>query len=282
MILHLAPGDPADILLGQGATAESIRALRSELGLDQPLVVQLGKFLRRLLQGDLGTSLTFKRPALSLILQALPNTAALAVAAFAISVLCAVPVGVVSASRRGTMVDRVALSGLLVTQSLPTFWIGIILIYVFAVALGWLPTSGSGTWRHLLLPAVTLSTYQLALLARAVRSGMLEVLSEDYIRTAHAKGLSAWQVLTRHAFRNTLIPVVTILTLQLGAVLGGSFITEAVFAWPGIGTLALGAIASRDYPLVLAIVLFSSAMIVALNLLADMIYPLIDPRVRQA
>jgi len=279
-ILRLAPGDPAQLLLGETATEQAIRALRQRLGLDQPVMVQLGKFLWGLLHGDFGESLSYQRPTLDLIVQAFPATVTLSAAAFLISLVVAVPIGIASATRRGSLLDHATVTGVLVSQAMPTFWIGIMLIFIFAVALRWLPTSGVGTWRHLVLPAVTLATFQLAMLTRIVRSGMLEVLGEDYIRTARAKGLAPRRVLVRHAFRNTLIPVVTILALQLGSLLAGAVITEAVFAWPGIGSLAIRALLARDYPLVQALVLFSSAVIVGLNFLADTAYAILDPRIR--
>lgn len=279
-ILRLAPGDPALLLLGENASESAVAALRARLGLDQSMPVQLGRFLWSLARGDFGESLTYQRPTIDLVLGALPATATLSVAAFLISVAVAVPAGVASATRRGSAIDRTTLLGVLVSQAMPTFWIGIMLIYFFSVSLRWLPTSGTGTWQHLILPAVTLSTYQLALLARTVRSGMLEVLGEDYIRTARAKGVAPRWVVWGHAFRNTLIQVVTILALQLGGLLAGAVVTETVFAWPGIGSLAIRAILARDYPLVQTLVLFSSALIVGLNLLADALYVLLDPRGR--
>jgi peptide/nickel transport system permease protein len=280
-ILRLAPGDPARLLLGPQASSASVAALRSELGLDDPILVQLVSFLGQLAQGDLGTSLLYDRPNLDLILQVFPNTVLLSVAAMAISVAVAVPAGVISALRPGSWMDRLTLTGVLIVQSLPTFWIGIVLIMVFSVSLGWLPTSGSGDWTHLVLPAITLATFQLALLARTIRSGLLEVLAEDYIRAARARGLRRRTVLVGHAARNALLPVVTVLALQFGELLGGAIITEAVFSWPGLGNLAFSAIGARDYPLLQAIVLFSAVLIVLMNLLADALYPVIDPRLRQ-
>lgn len=281
-ILRIAPGDPARLLLGELASQEAVDDLRENLGLNDPLPVQIGNFLADALRGDLGESLTHRRPALDVILEAFPYTVALALASFLISIFIAVPIGILAAARRDSFVDHLFLSGLLVAQSIPHFWLGIMLIVIFSVELGWFPTSGAGTLRHLVLPAVTLSTYQYALLARTVRTGMLEVLNKEFITTAEAKGLRTSRVLWGHAFRNTLLPIVTILALQLGLLLGGSYVVEAVFAWPGLGTLALRAISARDYPLVQAIVLFSSGIIVTLNFLADLLYPILDPRVRDA
>lgn len=280
VILRLAPGDPALLLLGQNARPEDVEELRMSLGLNEPLPVQLMAFLANAARGDFGDSLTYRRPALDLVLQALPATLALSAAAFAISVMVAIPVGIISATRRGTLADHLSVFAILLAQSAPPFWIGILLIFVFSVLLHWFPTSGAGGLQHLVLPAVTLATFQLAVLARTVRSGMLEVLGEDYIRTARAKGLAPITVIVRHAFRNTLILVVTVLVLQLGALLAGAITTEAVFAWPGLGTLAIRALSARDYPLVQAIVLFSSLVIVVLAFLGDVTYAYLDPRVR--
>jgi peptide/nickel transport system permease protein len=281
IILRLAPGDPALIILGQNASEEAVAQLRHSIGLDQSIFVQVMRFTLSVARGDLGISLIYQRPALSLVLDAFPATLLLGGAAFLLTIVVAIPAGIGSAIGRGTRTDALLRAAILITQALPTFWIGIMLIYVFAVWLRWLPTSGSGSWAHLILPAITLSTYQWALLTRIVRSGMLEVLQEDYIRTARAKGLHPRHVVLRHAFPNTLIPIVTVIALQLGVMLSGAVITEAVFAWPGIGTLAMGAILARDYPLIQAVVLFSAALVISLNLFADALYTVLDPRTRR-
>lgn len=280
LAIRSAPGDPTVFLLGASATPEAIAEMRTHLGLDQPTIVQVGKYTWSLLQGDFGVSIVYQEPALSLIGQALPNTLYLSGAAFAIASLLALPLGVLGAMRRGGMSDRGVTSLVVVAQSMPTFWIGILLIELFAVKLHWLPTSGSGNWRHLVLPAVTLSTVQLAVLTRSVRSGMLEVLGEDFIRAARAKGAGPTRVAVVHALRNALIPVVTLMALQFGTLLAGAVITEAVFAWPGIGSLALNSIIQRDYPVVQAIVVLGSVAIVVANLVADMLYVVLDPRLR--
>lgn len=280
VILRIAPGDPVVLLLGHHATTEQIAVLRATLGLDQPVLVQLLRFMWNLAKGDFGVSLTYGRPALELVLLAVPATLWLSLSAFAVTFLIAVPAGIAAAVKRGSRVERATLLGILLSQAMPPFWIGILLILIFAVSLRWLPTSGMGTWKHLVLPTLTLAAFELALLARIVRSGMLEVLSEDYIRTARAKGLTPRRILLSHAFRNALIPVVTILALQLGTLLAGAVTTEAVFAWPGIGSLAINAILANDYPVVQAVVIFSSMAIVTLNFLADTAYVLLDPRIR--
>lgn len=279
LLLHIAPGDPGRLMLGEVAPPSSVRALDHQMGLDKPLAEQIAVYIGHLFSGNLGTSFSENQSALKLILQAFPNTLELAFASFVLSAVLAIPVGVLSAAKRDSLTDHVTLTGLLVTQSLPTFWIGLLLIRLFSVQFHLLPSFGAGGWRHLLLPAVTLATFQVALLARAVRSGMLESLSQDYIRSAIAKGLSPRRILVVHAFPNTLITLVTILALQLGSLLGGAYITEILFSWPGIGRLGYNAIEARDYPLALAVVVFSSAMIVGANLFADLLYPIVDRRI---
>lgn len=281
VLLRAAPGDPVVLLMGQNPSEADAAALRAQLGLDRSLAVQFVSFLGTLLQGDLGRSILYSRPVLDLILEALPGTLQLALAATLISLLVAIPAGMLMASRRGTAADGVLSSAILVSQSLPTFWIGILLVMVFAVQLRLLPSSGSGTIAHLLLPAITLSTYQWALLARIVRAGMIEVLAQDYIRTARAKGLPRGAILRRHALRNVLVPVVAVIALQLGAIMSGAVITEAVFAWPGLGTLAVAAINGRDYAVLQGIVLFSAVVVVALGVAADLVQAALDPRARR-
>lgn len=281
MLLRAAPGDPVVLLMGQNPSEADAAALRAQLGLDRSVAVQFASFLGTLLQGDLGRSILYSRPVLDLILEALPGTLQLALAATLVSLLVAIPAGVVMASRRGTPVDGALSTAILVSQSLPTFWIGILLVMVFAVQLRLLPSSGSGTLAHLLLPAITLSTYQWALLARIVRAGMIEVLAQDYIRTARAKGLPRGAILRRHALRNVLIPVVAVIALQLGAIMSGAVITEAVFAWPGLGTLAVAAINGRDYAVLQGIVLFSALVVVGLGVAADLVQAALDPRSRR-
>jgi ABC-type dipeptide/oligopeptide/nickel transport system permease component len=279
LLLRLAPGDPARALLPEGATNEELQAARVQLGLDRPLPVQYAIFMRGLFQGDLGDSIMQRQPALGLVLDRLPATFQLTAAAFVVAVSIAVPAGIISAIRRDRPIDYLTSALALLGQSMPVYWLGLVLILVFSVQLRWLPTSGYGL-RNVVLPAITLGAYLMALTARLVRSGMLDTLAEDYVRTARSKGLGERVVVLRHAFRNSLIPLVTVLGLQFGTLLGGAVVTETVFSWPGVGTLAITAIAQRDYPIVQAVVLVVSACFVLINLAVDVLYAVIDPRVR--
>jgi ABC-type dipeptide/oligopeptide/nickel transport system permease component len=279
-LIRLIPGDPVMVMLPESASPEQRAALRAELGLDHPIAVQYAFFLIRAVQGDLGNSLFYAKPAVGVLLNAFPNTLVLATAALSLVLVLAIPLGILSAIKRDSVWDLGAMALAMVGQSIPPFWLGLILMSFFSVTLGWLPTTGIGGPEHLVLPAVTLGAYLMALSTRLVRSGMLDVLGEDYIRTARAKGLSDYFVLIRHALPNLLIPVVTIVGLQLGALLGGAVITETVFAWPGIGTIVYRAIAARDYPLMQAAVLMLSVFFVFLNLAVDLLYAYLDPRIR--
>ncbi|MDQ7841418.1 MAG: ABC transporter permease [bacterium] len=281
--LHLAPGDPARVLLGelgQGASKEEIARLRSTLGLDAPLPVQYGRFVWRAAQGDLGRSLRTGAPVRDEVLARAPFTLVLTVASLGIALAIGIPAGVLSAAYRGRAVDHAAMLLALFGVSLPVFWLGLLLMLVFSLALGWLPASGFGTWKHLVLPAVTLGLASSALIARMTRSSLLEVLGQDYIRTARAKGLADRTVLLGHALRSALIPIVTVVGLQLGGLLGGAVLTETVFAWPGLGRLAVSAIYSRDTPLVQGTILFTAIAFVLINLAVDLLYALLDPRIR--
>lgn len=273
-------GDPTYLMLPPNATEEDRARFAHELGLDRPLPVQYGVFLQRAIAGDFGRSLRYNQPALRLVAERLPATLELALAALVVSLVVAIPSGVISAVRRNTTVDNLTMLGALFGQSMPVFWLGIILILVFSVRLELFPTSGRGTFAHLVLPAVTLGLYSTARVTRLVRAGMLEVISQDYVRTAWAKGLAAGVVIYKHALRNTLIPVVTIIGLELGTLLGGAVITETVFAWPGIGRLAVTAIFQRDYPVVQAAVCVTALVFVVSNLLVDLVYGWLDPRIR--
>ncbi len=279
-LLRLAPGDPVLMLLAQSAGPEQIAAARAKWVLDKPIYVQYGVFLSRSVRGDLGNSLFFQQPALEVLMERMPATLQLSAVALFFSLSIAIPVGLLSALKRDTIWDYLGTNLAMLGQALPPYWLGIMLILIFSVALGWFPTSGRGTWRHLVLPAVTLGSVLMALITRLVRSGMLDVLSEDYVRTARAKGLPERTVIIRHALRNILIPLVTVIGLQLGALFGGAVITESIFAWPGVGRLALQAISARDYPLVQASVLVISVVYVFLNLAVDLIYVYLDPRIR--
>jgi len=282
LLLRVVPGDPAQMLLGEMANEERIAETRHSLGLDRPLPIQYAIFMGGLLRGDLGTSIARNTPVLPLVLSKVPATLQLALAAFGIGVVFAIPLGVISAYYRESRFDYAASFVALLGQSVPVFWSGAMLVLLFAVNLHLLPTSGSGTWQHLVLPATALGAYVMALTMRLVRSGMLDALGEDYIRTARAKGLAERRVVMRHGVMNMLIPVVTVLGLQLGALLGGAVVTETVFSWPGLGSLAIEAISSRDYPVVQAVVLVVSFVYVFLNLGVDVLYAFLDPRIRYA
>ena len=278
--LTFLSGDPATLMIGDHWTAEQIAGFREYMGYDRPLLVQYGEYLGRVVQGDFGVSVRQQIPVTRLIMERFPATLQLAGLAFLIIIVVAIPVGVVSAVRRNTAADRLAMSGALLAQSVPTFWLGIMLILVFGVVLRWLPVSGSGSPLHLVLPAVTLATFSTARIARLVRSSMLDVLGEDYIRAAHAKGLAPRAVYYRHALRNALIPVITLLGIEVGSLLGGALITETVFAYPGIGRLTIQAIAARDLPLVQGVITFGALIFVLVNLAVDLSYSVLDPRIR--
>jgi peptide/nickel transport system permease protein len=279
-LLRLAPGDPVSLLLAETASPEQMEAVREKWGLNKPIPVQYMVFLGRALQGDLGDSLFFQQPAIEVLLERMPATLQLSAAALLFSLSVAIPIGMMSALKRDSFWDYLGTGLAMLGQAIPPYWLGIMLILVFSVGLGWFPTSGRGTIWHLILPAITLGSVLMALVTRLVRSGMLDVLGEDYIRTARAKGLKERRVIVRHALRNILIPLVTVVGLQLGALFGGAVITESIFAWPGVGRLALQAINARDYPMVQASVLFISVVYVFLNLLVDIIYVYLDPRIR--
>ena len=278
--LTFLSGDPATLMIGDNWTAEQVANFREYMGFDRPVLVQYGEFLQRVVRGDFGVSVRQQIPVTRLILERLPATLELAVAALLIIVGVAIPVGVLSAIRRNSLSDRLAMSGALLAQSVPTFWLGIMLILIVGVYLQWLPISGRGTFLHLIMPAVTLATYSTARIARLVRSSMLDVLGNDYIRTAHAKGLSPRKVNYGHALRNALIPVITLLGIEVGSLLGGALITETVFAYPGIGRLTIQAIAARDLPLVQGVITFGAMIFVLVNLLVDLSYSVLDPRIR--
>ncbi len=279
-LLHLVPGDPAQVMLGESASASDVAQLRQTLGLDRPLAEQYGLYLRGLLQGDLGTSFRYNTPVTAEIAQRLPNTLDLALAAMSVAILIALPLGILGALYRGRAVDQIAMTISLAGISMPNFWLGPLLAIVFAVMLGWLPVSGTGDWRHLVLPAVTLGAALAAILARMTRASLIEELRELYVLAARARGLSRTRAVLKHALRNSLIPVVTILGLQFGAVLTGTIITETIFAWPGVGRLLIQAINFRDYPLVQGCILFIASTYVTVNLLVDLVYGWLDPRIR--
>ena len=279
-LIHLVPGDPAQAMLGEGASQEEIQRLRTSLGLDRPLLVQYTGFLGGLVRGDLGTSFRYNTPVTQQITSRLGNTAKLALAAMMVAILFAVPLGIIAAVFRGRAPDHAAMTLALAGISMPNFWLGPLLAILFAVYLGWLPVSGTGSLAHLVLPAVTLGAALSAILARMTRASLLEELRELYVLAARARGLSGSRAVLRHAFRNSLIPVVTIIGLQFGAVLTGTIITETIFAWPGLGRLLIQAINFRDYPLVQGCILFIAVTYVLMNLLTDLTYGFLDPRIR--
>jgi peptide/nickel transport system permease protein len=279
-LIHFIPGDPAQAILGEGASQEDIAQLRARLGLDRPLIVQYGAFLNGVVRGDLGESLRNGQPVAAQILQRMPATAELAFAAMAVAVLVALPLGIIAAVWRDTAIDYGAMTLSLVGISIPNFWLGPLMAIVFAVQLGWLPVGGRGTLAHLVLPAVTLGAALAAILARMTRASLLEELREPYVLAARAKGVSRARAVLHHAFRNSLIPIVTILGLQFGVVLTGAVITETIFAWPGIGRLLIQSIGFRDYPTVQGCVLLIAVTYVGVNLLTDLTYGFLDPRIR--
>lgn len=272
-------GDPVGLVLPQDATMEQVATMRRQMGLDKALPLQYLQYLGHLLQGDLGRSMYSLEPVTGLILERMPATLELTVVAMLAALLIAVPIGVVSALYRGTLLDTASMLFALVGISMPHFWLGIMMVSLFSVHLGWLPTSGRGGWQHLILPAATLGLSLVALFARLVRSSMLEVLGQDYVRTARAKGASPLAVVGKHALRNALIPIVTVIGMQFGLLLGGTVIIETVFAWPGVGRLIVQAVMDRDYPVVQAAVMFLAAIFVLVNLLVDMLYVWIDPAI---
>ena len=280
LLIHLVPGDPVEVMVGESAQPADRAALRHALGLDQPVAVQLLDYFSGLLRFDLGTSLHTQRPIADLLLERLPATIELTIAALLIAVAIAFPLGVLSAVRKDSGWDHSARVVSLLGISIPHFWLGPLLILVFSLWLGWLPVSGREGMASLVLPALTLGTALAAILSRMVRATLLETLGEDYVRTARAKGLAEHAVILRHALRNALLPVITVLGLQLGALLGGAIVTEMVFSWPGLGQLTIEAIHRRDYPVVQACVLLISVTYVGVNTLTDLAYAWLDPRVR--
>ncbi len=281
LILHLT-GDPAAVMMPPESTRAEIDAFRHAQGFDRPLAVQFAWFAVSAAHGDLGLSLRHQEPAMGLAVQRLPATIVLAGAAFLIVALIGVPAGILSALRPRTWIDYGARSVALIGQSAPTYWIGLMLILLFAVRLGWVPASGIGDWRNLVLPAATLGFFSTAKIMRLTRAAMLEVLAADYLRTARAKGLTATRVALGHGLRNAWLPIVTQLGVELGTLLSGAIITETVFAWPGVGRLAVQAVFERDFPVVESVVLLTATIFVVLNLVVDLLYAVLDPRIRYA
>ena len=282
ILLRVVPGDPARLLLPEQATVEDVHQMRESLGLNDPLPVQFVGFAGQVVRGDFGESYRRGTSALAVTADYLPATRQLAGAAILITVLVAIPLGAMAAWWKDSWVDNLVSLLALAGQSMPSFWLGIMLILFFGVQLRILPTSGYGDWRHLLLPALTLAAGQIALVARLTRSATLDVIGQDYVRTARSKGLAEPRVYGRHILRNSLIPVITVLGLQIGNLLSGAIITETVFGWPGVGQLLVGSISSRDYPVVQVMVVFSAAFFVIITLAVDLLYLAIDPRIAYA
>jgi len=280
LFIHLIPGDPVEIMLGESAGSADRAALRTALGLNEPLLQQYLHYLAGLLQLDLGTSIARRLPVATLLGERLPATILLAVTTLCLTVVLALPLGVLAALRRNTGWDSSAMGFAMLGVSIPNFWLGPLLILLFSLWLGWLPVSGQSGFASVILPSLTLATGLAAVLSRMVRSSMLEVLHEDYLRAARARGLPPLRVIVRHALPNAMLPVITLLGLQLGALLAGAVITETVFSWPGIGLLTIESIQARDYPVVQACVLLISLAYVLVNLLTDLAYAWIDPRIR--
>jgi ABC-type dipeptide/oligopeptide/nickel transport system permease component len=280
LLAHIVPGDPVQQMLGEGARAEDLQQLRHSLGLDMPVLAQYRHYLAGVVHGDLGESFRFQEPVTRVVLSHYPATLELAIVAMFVCAAIGIPAGLLAAERRGTSTDRAVGFFTLLGLSIPNFALGPVLILVFSVIFGWLPVSGRGGPAHLILPAITLGAALAAILTRMVRASVIEELSSDYVRTARAKGLSPSAVLFRHAFRNALIPILTILGLQFGTLLAGTIVTESIFSWPGIGRLAVQAIGARDYPLLQGCILLIAVSYVLVNLLTDTVYALVDPRVR--
>ena len=273
-------GDPVLLFLPMDIQAKDVNEIRQRMGFNDPLVVQYGRFMTGAVRGDFGESLRYRRDAFGLVLERLPATLLLAGAAMALTLVAAVPLGVVTAVRRDTFVDHVGTLATVLGQATPGFWLGLMLIYLFAVQLRWLPTGGYGTLAQLIMPAVVLAAFYSARVARLTRSATLEVLGEEYIRTARAKGLAEGRVLAKHTLRNAAIPIVTLAGLEAGQLLGGAVITETIFAWPGLGRLTVQALLNRDFPVVMAAVSFTSVVYTLMNLGVDLAYGWLDPRVR--
>lgn len=273
-------GDPVALMLPEDASQEDVEQLRTSMGLDKPFVVQYGNYMLNLVQGDFGQSFRYNTAALPLVLERLPATLELGIAAMIIAIIVAIPLGVWSATKKNTSMDLLATGGAVLGKAMPSFWLGIMLILFFSVMLGWFPVSGRGTLAHLILPAISLATGIAAEMTRLIRSNMVEILSQDYVRTAKSKGIRDFFVVYKHAFRNSLIPVVTITALQTSTLVGGALITETVFSWPGLGQLLIQAVNTRDMAIVQASVFVIAILVIFMNLLADVVYRILDPRIK--
>jgi len=282
VMVRLVPGDPVQIMFANQAmpTPERIAELRHEMGLDLPIWEQYLKYLWGILHGDFGESFRSRQPVFEEIITRLPNTLRLTFASLIVAIVIGVTAGVISAVYKGKWIDKVSMLTAIIGISIPGFWLGLMIMLLFAVRLGWFPVSGASTWRHLVMPAFTLGLLSSAVIARLTRASMLDALNQDYVRTARAKGLREYRVVLRHALRNAMVPVVTIVGLQIGGLLSGAFIIESVFAYPGIGSLAVTALQARDFPMIQGIVLFVAAVYVIVNLVADLAYGFLDPRIQ--
>lgn len=278
-LVHMIPGDPVRMMLGQKATQEQVEQIREQMGLNKPLVEQYATYITGIVQGDFGTSLKTGQPVLKEILNRFPATVKIAVSAILIAIVVGIALGIVAAKYKDTIVDRAVLTLATLGVSIPGYWLGLLLMLLFAVKWKWFPIAGGTGFKDLVLPAVTLGVYASTIICRLTRSGMLEVLSQDYIRTARAKGIDETIILFRHAFRNVMIPVVTVVGLQMASLLGGAVLIEQVFSWPGIGTLAIDAIFSRDFPMIQGTTLFMGIVYVSVNIVIDLLYGFIDPRI---
>jgi len=281
LVLHLT-GDPAEVILGPDATDEAVEILREEMGLNDPLIVQYGRFVSGAVVGDFGNSTRYRQPALQLFVERIPATLQLASLSLLFSVLAGTVAGVLAAVYRNRPIDGIVRVSALVGQAIPNFYLGLVTIIIFGAELQWLPTGGRGTWRHLILPVFALGTFYGAITSRFVRGAMLEVLESDYVRTAKAKGLRRITVVVRHAFRNALIGVITLIGLQTGSLLSGAVVTETVFSWPGIGRMAVQAIYTRDFPVVQVTIIMTAVLFVMVNLATDLLYGVVDPRIRKS
>ena len=274
-------GDPVLLFLPMDIQAKDLNEYRQRLGFNDPLLVQYGRFVSGALRGDFGESLRYKQDALTLVLERLPATLGLAAAALALTFCLAVPVGVISAVRRGSALDFLGMTLAVLGQAIPGFWLGLMLIYVFSVRLGWLPTGGTGGLAHLIMPCIVLAAFYAARMARLTRSSVLDILNEEFVLTARAKGLAELRVIGKHALKNAAIPIVTLAGLETGQLLGGAVIAETIFAWPGVGRLTVQALQNRDFPVVLAAVFVISVSYTLINLLVDLLYGWLDPRTRR-
>lgn len=279
VMVHLS-GDPALLMVPLDASPEFVEQFREEMGFNDPLVVQYGRFIAGAVRGDFGKALRQHASAISLVIDRIPASLLLTTTSILLALVVSIPIGVFSAYRRGNPMDRLGMVSTVFAQSIPNFWLGLMLILVFSVLLRWLPTGGMGGWRHLVLPSITLAAYSAARITRLTRSSMIEALQTDYIRTAHAKGLREWKVLWKHALKNASIPIITITGLQIGVIFGGAVITETIFSWPGLGRLIVQSISFRDYPTVQAAVFLIAVMFCLINLIADILYAVVNPEIR--